>query len=106
MRNSTRALPGRTQALSLDWMFRTHRSVTVSVLDRGREVDSFRASTPWLLRFALQPIYRRLEPRDQMVRFSGAEERWLPGGFLHSRDEVELPGLTAALAFLAGSEGR
>ena len=106
MRNSARALPRRTQVPSLDWMFRTHRSITVSVLDRGREVDGFRASSPWILRFALRPIYRRLEPRDQVVRFSGAEERWLPGGLLRSRDEVELPDLTAALAFLARSEGR
>ena len=106
MRNSTRALSGRTEVLSLDWMFKTHRSVTVSVLDRGREVDSFRASSPWLLRFALHPIYRHLEPGHQMVQFSGVEERWLPGGFLRNRDEVELPGLTAALAFLAETEGR
>ena len=106
MRNGARALPTHEQALSLDWILRRYRSVTVTVLDDEREVDSFRASSPWLLRAALQPIYRHLEPKGQMVRFSGVDERWLPGGFRRRRTEVGLTGITAALAFLAGSEER
>jgi hypothetical protein len=106
MRNDARTIVRDARVLSLDWMFRRYQSVTVTVLDGRREVDSFRASSPWLLRAALQPIYRHLRPKDQTIRFSGAEERWLPGGFLRTRTEEELPSLTAALAFLSGPNGQ
>ncbi len=106
MRNNARAIPGNARVLSLDWFFRTYQSVEVTVLDGAREVDKLRASSPWLLRASLQPVFRHLQPGRHTIRFTGVEERWLPGGFRRTRDEVELSGLTAAVAFLAGSEGR
>ncbi len=106
MRNSARAIPRNAQVLSLDRFFRTYQSVEVTVLDGTREVDSLRASSPWLLRASLQPVYRHLQSKRHAIRFTGVEERWLPGGLLRTRDEVRLTDLGAALAFLSGCEKR
>ena len=90
---------GRAQ--SLGRLRRRSRSITVRVLDGGREVDSFRASSPKVLRSALQPIETHLPRNRVVVQFRGVEEAWLPLGLDRVSHEVELDGLGSALSFLA-----
>lgn len=75
--------------------------MTVTVTEAGRELDSLQASSLDGLRAALRPLYRHIDPREQMMHFVGIEERWLPGGLGRTRSEVILPCLDDALAFLA-----
>ena len=74
----------------------------VRVTEGERELDSFQTSSLEDLRAALRPIYRHIDPREQMLRFVGIEERWLPGGLGRTQSEASLPCLDDALAFLAG----
>ncbi len=101
MRRDARAVSAYPLDLSFDALFRNQCSVTVTVREGKRELDRFQASGQDVLRDALRPIFRHLDPSRQVVTFSGTEERWLPGGLVRSRREFALPNLSSAIAFLA-----
>lgn len=87
-------------ALSLGRLRWRSGFVLVTVLDAGREVDSFRASDPEVLVAALRPICHHLPEGDGALRFTGVEEEWLPPGIRRVRREVELDSAEVALSFL------
>ena len=87
-------------ALSLRQLRRRSGFVLVTVLDAGREVDSFRASDPEVLVAALRPICRHLPEGDCVLRFTGVEEEWLAWGLGRVRREVELRSASEAVSFL------
>ncbi len=97
----TGKLPARRgPVLSLSGLRRRERSITVRILDGGREVDSFQVATPQLLRSEMDVIYAHLPKRDAKVLFHGVEVESLPLGIMKARREVELDNVSAALSFL------
>jgi len=90
------ALPG---ILGLKWLRRRYRFVLVRVLDGGREVDGFQASTPEVLVAALRRTYAQLT--YESVELKGVEEEWLPLGIGRIRRETEMGSVDAAVSFLS-----
>ena len=101
MRTGRVPAPPRTVAYPLPQLRRRTRSVQVTVISGGREVDSFQVTTPLRLCSALRPIYAHLRGKDASVRFRGIEREQLPLGVGSVCREVDLPSLGDALAFLA-----
>lgn len=77
------------------------RAVEVSVYVRGREVDTFSVSDPFVLRAALRPIYRHLPDDDGWLQLRAVSEERRLLGVRRVRNDHGLVDLKTALRFLS-----
>lgn len=99
MQRETISIPVSVGRPLFGGLLRSSRSVQVRVLDEGREVDGFLATSPRVLCRALQPILRHLAGQELIL--TAVEEPRIGFGLGSRRQQQRLPDLDSAIAFLS-----